>query len=111
MVPYYTPCIGQCCCAAALTNVYDILNLPNIDKMTGNSSGSSHGGTDQVRASTSSLPSLKVAVAGRGAALPLGELIPVHRNAHAASCLAPLEARLAEDIGQALFFGQAPHLR
>src|SRR5437868_7141558 len=79
--------------------------------MASDGGSSSHSGTDQVGASTLALPSLEVAVAGGGTALPLGKLIPIHGDTHAASRLAPLKACLAEDVGDALLFGQASHLR
>src|SRR5579859_5398517 len=78
--------------------------------MPGDGSGSSHGGTDQVGASTLALATFKVAVTGRGAALAFSQLIAVHGNTHAASRLAPLKTRLAEDSGEPLFFSHAPYL-
>src|SRR5713101_10023398 len=78
--------------------------------MPGDGSGGSHGGTDQVGASTLALATFKVAVAGRGAAFALGQLIAVHGDTHAASRLAPLKACLAEDSGDALLFSHAPYL-
>src|SRR3989442_12605375 len=82
-----------------------------IHKMPGNSGSSGHRGTNQVSPSTAPLPSLKVAVARRGTTLPFGQLVSVHGDAHAASCFAPLEARLTEDIGQSFLLGSPAYLR
>src|SRR5579859_2151723 len=78
--------------------------------MPGNGGGGSHGGTDQVGASTLALATFKVAVTGRGAALAFGQLIAVHGDTHAASRFAPLETCLAEDGGKPLLFSHAPYL-
>src|SRR5690606_31913401 len=48
------------------------------------------------------LAALEVAVAGGGADLAVLQLVRVHRQAHGAAGLAPLEARLGEDLVQAL---------
>src|SRR5438552_9699370 len=86
-----------------------LLHLSNINKVAGNSGSGGHSRADQVGTSAASLASFKVTVAGRGAALALGELVAVHGNAHAASCLAPLKASVTENVGQSLFFGHATH--
>src|SRR5438309_972247 len=100
MVPYmYSPYAKD----AAL------FRLTNIDKVTGNSGSGSHGRADQVGASTTALTAFKITVAGRSAALTLGELIAIHSNTHAAPCLAPLETSISENVGQSLFFSHAPH--
>src|SRR5579859_2218760 len=78
--------------------------------MPGDGSGSSHGGTDQVGASTLALATFKVAVTGRGAAFAFSQLIAVHGDTHAASRLAPLETCLAEDGSKPLLFSHAPYL-
>src|SRR5829696_2030979 len=49
-----------------------------------------YGRRHQMRATAFALPSLKVAVAGRRAALAGRELIRVHAEAHRAACGAPL---------------------
>ena len=67
--------------------------------MASDGSRRSHGRTDQVGATSSALPALKVAIAGGGTALSLGELIAIHGDTHAATRLSPLEPRLAEDVG------------
>src|SRR5947209_19069951 len=81
-----------------------------IDKMPGDSCRGGHRGADQVCAPTATLAPLEVAVAGGGAALAFRERIAVHGDAHAASRLTPLKASLAEDVGQAFFFGHTAHI-
>src|SRR6266568_68969 len=81
--------------------------LPNIDKMTGNGSGSSHSGADKMSASTATLTAFKVAVAGGSAAFTFGELVAVHGNAHTAASLTPFKTGFAKDIGQPFFFSYA----
>src|SRR5579884_2668298 len=78
--------------------------------MSINGGGSGHCRANEMGAPATSLTALKVAVAGRGAALALREAITVHSDTHAASRLAPLKACLAEDVGQSLLLGHAPHL-
>jgi hypothetical protein len=51
------------------------------------------------------LAALEIAVRGRGAALARLELVGIHRQAHRAARLAPLEAGLAEDLVQPLGLG------
>src|SRR5713226_49594 len=87
-----------------------LLHFPNIYKVAGDGGGGSHGGTDQVGASTLALATFKVAVAGRGAALAFSQLIAVHGDTHAASRFAPLETCLAANSGDAFFLGHAPYL-
>jgi hypothetical protein len=76
----------------------NMLHFPNIDEMASDGSSSSHGRTDQVSASASTLPTFEVAITGGGAALSLFELVPIHGDAHAASCLPPLKSRLPKDV-------------
>src|SRR5207245_4826122 len=83
--------------------------LPYIHKVTGNSGGGGHSRADQMGTSAPSLASLKVTVAGRGAALALGKLIAIDGNAHATSCFAPVKASLAENVCQSLFFSHTAH--
>src|SRR5579859_1714708 len=72
--------------------------------MTRNRGCRCHCRANQMRAATLALPSLKVAVAGGGAALAGGKLVAIHRQTHTASRMAPLETSLAEDVAQTLFF-------
>src|SRR6266516_3750540 len=57
------------------------LQVADIDEMSGDGGGGGHGRTDEVRATTATLASLEVAVAGGGAAFPFGEAIAVHGHA------------------------------
>src|SRR5437016_2702595 len=61
-------------------------------------------------AAARALAALEVAVRGRGAALARLELVGVHAEAHRASGLAPLEARVAEDPVQPFLLGLRLHL-
>src|SRR5712692_1297681 len=84
--------------------------LANIHEMPGDSRRRCHSGADEVGAPAATLTTLEVAVAGGGAAFTLGELVAVHGDTHTATRLAPLETGIAEDIGQAFFFGHAAHV-
>ena len=52
-----------------------------------------HRGRDKMGAAPKTLPALKVAVRGRGAALARRQPIGIHRKAHRAAGLAPFEPR------------------
>ena len=73
--------------------------LSDINEMASDSRRRRHGRTDQVGATASTLPSFEVAIAGGGTAFSRGELVPIHGDAHAASCLAPLKTGLPKDVG------------
>src|SRR6266545_119249 len=60
-------------------------------------------------ATASSLPSLEIAVRGRGAALPRLKAIGVHGQAHRAAGFAPLEAGVLEDPVEAFALGLRLH--
>src|SRR5258706_11957354 len=78
--------------------------LPDIDEMPGNCRRRRHCRRHQVGAAFKSLAALEIAVRGRGAALFRLELVGVHRKAHRAARLAPLEAGLDENLVEALGF-------
>ena len=63
-----------------------------------------------MRAPALALSALEVAVRRRGAALPLGELVGVHAQAHRAAGEAPFGAEVLEDPVEALGFGLETHL-
>src|SRR2546429_3496155 len=60
-------------------------------------------------ASTTSLAALEVTIARRGAAFALFQGIAIHSDTHATARLAPFEASLTENVGNALFFRHTPH--
>src|SRR5271166_3258169 len=76
----------------------------DIHEMAGNRRCRRHRRRDEMRASLETLPALKIAVGGGGAALARRELVGIHGKAHGAARLAPLEARREEDFVQALRF-------
>src|SRR5690606_32319415 len=81
-----------------------LLPLPDVNKVAFDGRRRRHGGGDQVGAAAAALAAFEVAVRGARAALPRGELVGVHRQAHAAACLAPVETSLAEDLIEPLGF-------
>src|SRR5919112_2284783 len=62
-----------------------------------------HRRADEVRPATLALASLEVSVAGRGAPLARLQDVRVHAEAHRTPGVAPVEARVREDLGQPLF--------
>src|SRR3954468_11818751 len=71
--------------------------------------GGRHHGAHEMRAAAAPLPPFEVAVRRRRAALAGTEHIVVHAEAHRAAGVAPLEARLAEDLIEALALGLRLH--
>ena len=67
--------------------------------MAGDCGGGGHGGADQVGATAGALPALEVAVARGGAALAGRQNVGVQPQAHRAAGVAPVEARVAEAVG------------
>ena len=67
--------------------------------MAGDCGGGGHGGADQVGATAGPLAALEVAVARRGAALAGRQDVGVHAQAHRATGIAPVEAGVAEAVG------------
>src|SRR5580692_354115 len=71
-------------------------NFPGayVDKMAGDGGGCGHLGRDEVCAATATLAALEVAVGGGGAAFAGGKNVRVHAEAHRATRLTPLKARV-----------------
>src|SRR5690606_20785203 len=76
-----------------------------IDKMAGHRRCRGHRRAHQVGAATGALAALEIAVGGGRAMLAAAQLVRVHRQAHRAARLAPLEAGFDEHLVQALGFG------
>src|SRR5262245_8745107 len=83
--------------------------VANVDEMSGDRRRGRHRRRHQMRAPLEALTSLEVAVRGRGAALAWLELVRVHREAHRAARLAPVEARGLEDLVETLLLGLLFH--
>jgi len=81
-----------------------LIPFAHIDEMTGNRSRCRHCRRHQVRAALVTLTPFKIAVRSRCAALARLQLVGVHRKAHRAARLAPLEARILEDLVEPLGF-------
>src|SRR3990170_1860440 len=86
-----------------------LIPLPYIHKMPRACGCRGHRGGDEVRAAAAALAAFEIAVGGRGAPLARLQLVRVHRQAHAATRLAPLEAGLLEDAVEAFPLGLLLH--
>src|SRR5712691_8153136 len=82
------------------------LSLPvsNVDEMPRDRGCCGHLRAHEMGPAAGTLPSLKIAVRGRGAALARLQVVGVHAQAHRASRFAPLETRVLENSVEALGF-------
>src|ERR1700682_4323977 len=80
----------------------------HVDEMAGDARRGRHCRTDQMRASAGALAALEVAGRRRRAALAGLEPVIVHRQAHRASGLAPLETGGRENAIEAFPLGLRP---
>src|SRR5437762_13971229 len=71
--------------------------------------GCGHRGADEVRAAPGALTAFKISIRRGGAALARLKPVGVHREAHRAARLAPLEASGLEYLIQAFAFGLLLH--
>src|SRR4029077_10988219 len=89
--------------------------LAYVDEMAGDGCCCCHHGRHEMGAALVALAALEIAVRGRGAAFAGAELVGIHRQAHRAPRLAPVEARGREDLVEPLGLGlllhqaRAPH--
>src|SRR3954471_18653161 len=96
--------------SSGATNPFKTVNLsmsapgPDVDEVAGDRGGRRHRGAHQVRAPADALAAFEIAVRRGRAALARVEPVRVHAQAHRAAGLAPLEARVAEDLVQAFLF-------
>src|SRR5271163_2128432 len=74
------------------------LPLPYIDKMSRNRRRRRHRGTHEMSPAALALPPFEVAIRRAGASLARLQHVGIHREAHAASRLAPLEAGFPENF-------------
>src|SRR4029079_11959233 len=87
----------------------DSVEFADVDEAAGKRRRSRHHRRHEVRAAEPPPAPLEMAVRGRGATLARAELIRVHAEAHRAARLAPLEARILEDLVEPLGFGLCLH--
>src|SRR6185437_9224912 len=80
-------------------------HLAHVGETAGYGGGRRHRRTDEVRAHAAALAADEVAVRGRGDALARRAGVAVDADAHRAPRLAPVEARVAEDLVEALRLG------
>src|SRR5438876_7762034 len=73
--------------------------------MAGNRGGGRHYRADEMGAAVFALAAFEIAVRCAGAALVRRQDVGIHADAHAAAGVAPLEARFAENLVEAFFFG------
>ena len=81
-----------------------LIPFAHIDEMTGNRSRCRHCRRHEVRAALVTLTPFKIAVRRRCAALARLQLVGVHRKAHLAARLAPLETSGFENLVEAFRF-------
>src|SRR3954471_17288804 len=82
-----------------------LVPVADVDEAALDRGRGGHLGTDEVRAAAGALAALEVAVRRRRAALARVQLVGVYGPAHGAAGAAPVEARLGEDLVQALSLG------
>src|SRR5215510_14528131 len=71
--------------------------IPYVSKMTFDRSGGGHHRTDKMCAAATSLTTLEIAIARRGATLARLQDVGIHSQTHRASGLAPFKTRITED--------------
>src|SRR3984885_8710328 len=79
--------------------------VPHVDEPASDRGCCGHRGRYEMGAAFVALAALEIAVRGRGAALAGAKLVGVHRQAHRAAWLAPLEAGGEENPVQAFGLG------
>src|SRR5574337_426077 len=84
-------------------------DLAHVGETAGDGRRRRHRGTHQMVASSRALPALEIAVGGGSATLSGLQAVGVHRQAHGAARLTPLEAGGAEDLVQPFRLGLALH--
>src|SRR5436305_1345134 len=88
----------------------DARERPRVRHLAADRRGGRRQRAGEERSATLALAALEVAVAGAHRVLARAELVAVHRDAHRAAGLAPLGARRAKDLVQALALGLRLHL-
>src|SRR6266487_7056191 len=81
----------------------------HVDEVSRHRGRGGHFRAHKMGAAARALPSLEIAVRGRGAALARLQAIGVHAQAHRAPRFAPLEAGVLEDAVEALGFRLSLH--
>src|SRR6186713_2447246 len=92
-----------------LSMIFFLRQRTHIDKMTGNCSGGGHRRAHEMRASTSTLAPLEIAIGSRRAALAWRQLVLVHAEAHRATRLTPFETRCNENLVEPFLFSLTFH--
>ena len=93
----------------SMSRSFSVRQPAHVDEVAFDRRGRRHRRADQVGAAAGALAAFEVAVAGRGAALAGLEPVGVHRQAHRAAGLAPLEAGALEDLVEAFALGLLLH--
>src|SRR5437868_5458681 len=81
----------------------------DVGEVPGYRGSSGHGGRNEVGPSPRPLATLEIAVTSAGRALTGRELVRVHRQAHAATCLPPLGPRLGKNAVEPFRDGLVTH--
>ena len=80
-----------------------IIPLADIDEVSFDGSGSSHGWADEVGSSAFALSTFEIAVAGACTTFTRSEFIGVHCKAHAAPRFTPIESSFLENAIEPFF--------
>src|SRR5262249_44844833 len=78
--------------------------VPNIDEMSGDRGSGGHRGRHKMSPSLVSLAAFEIAVRSRRAPLAGRKLVRIHRKAHRAAWLAPLESGSFENLVETFRF-------
>src|SRR5215469_6757314 len=85
------------------------LPIPYVRKMPLNGGCSRHHGAHQVSSPAASLPTFKIAVAGRGAPFPWLQDVGIHTEAHRTSRFPPFEPGIEENPIEAFLLRRTFH--
>src|SRR5271163_4905650 len=81
--------------------------IPDVGEVTGDGCGCRHHRTDEVRATSATLPAFEIAIAGRSAAFSGLQDIRIHAETHRAPRFTPFETGIEKDAVQSFLFGDA----
>src|SRR5690348_1972550 len=85
-------------------NLVSVAPVADVDEMAFDGCGGGHQRTDQMGAAVFALAAFEIAIGCAGATLVRLQNIVVHADAHAATCIAPLESGSDKNFVEAFGF-------